>query len=120
MITLMSWGHKYGQPPANFKFDVSYLKNPWRVPELKDAPMSKILEYLEEQEEFTEIIESIAIVASTYERFYPGENHVFAICCSAGEYRSPIVAERVKSYLEIKYGVDGDSIKLIQSKNAKI
>jgi RNase adaptor protein for sRNA GlmZ degradation len=93
MITLISWGFKFGRPPANIAFDVSFLKNPWREKELQGASKEKILEFMEKQKEFSELIDAFFNIIKTYNALWPKETLVFAFCCSAGEYRSPAVVE---------------------------
>ena len=100
MITLISHGFKYGRPEANFVFDVSYLVNPWRNLELRNAPREKIIEFMNQQEGFSELINSMANLISIYESLWPNDNLVFAFCCSAGEYRSPVVVEAISDVLK--------------------
>ena len=101
MITLISWGHKFGMPVSNFKFDVSFLKNPWRDPKLKRAEISEIRKFMEHQEGFRELIDSFVNLIVTYNRLFPGEDLRFAFCCSAGEFRSPSVVQAVHDRLKI-------------------
>ena len=49
MIYLLSWGFKFGRPPANFAFDVSYFKNPWREKELRNGKEEDIIEFMKKQ-----------------------------------------------------------------------
>jgi len=93
MITLLSHGFKFGHPAANVKIDVSFLPNPWRYPE-RDPE-----EVLQESEAFHDLVESIFQLAKTYHKHFPDENIVVGICCSAGEYRSPVTAEAVSTKL---------------------
>ena len=66
MITLLSWGYKFGRPPANFAFDVSFLKNPWRVKELRGASKKTVLKFMKEQKEFEELITAFVNLISIY------------------------------------------------------
>ena len=96
----MSWGHKYGNPPANFKFDVSYFKNPWREKEIKDCQdknerKKKILEFMKNQEGVETIVAHISRMIELYGLLFPDENIRVAVCCSAGEFRSPAMVELV-------------------------
>lgn len=100
MIHLMSWGFKFGQPPANIKLDVSYLINPWRKKELRGASKKEILAFMEEQEEFNEVVNAIVNLVSVYDKLWPESKMVFAVCCSEGTYRSPMVVEAVGKKLE--------------------
>ena len=96
----MSWGFKFGRPPANFAFDVSYLKNPWREKKLQDADKKAILKFMRDQKEFEELINGFVFLICIYNKLWPKENLVFAFCCSAGEYRSPIVVEVLEEELK--------------------
>ena len=121
MITLMSWGHKYGYPPANFKFDVSYFKNPWREKEIKDCPdkderKKKIMEFMKNQKGLESIVMHISEIATLYNQLFPDENMYFAICCSAGEFRSPAIVELVGQELskkKIKYAISHSKESLL-------
>ena len=93
MIILKSWGFKWGRPPANFIFDVSFLINPWRVKKLRDADKKTILDFMKKQKEFEELTNAFVELISTYYCLWPKETLIFAFCCSAGEYRSPAVIE---------------------------
>jgi len=116
MITLMSWGFKYGKPESNFLFDVSYLVNPWRNLELRDAPRDKIIEFMHQQEGFTELVNAMADLIAIYEKLWSNDNLVFAFCCSAGEYRSPVVVEAVSDILKAR----GIRCEVSHGKNSKI
>ena len=121
MITLKSHGFKFSRPEANFVFDVSYFKNPWRKEEIRIEKNSykrrlQLLEFMEEQDGVKELVQGIANIAGAYETLFPHENIIFAICCSAGEYRSPAVVEMVGAEL-LKRGIKVD---INHSENAKI
>lgn len=96
----MSWGHKYGNPPANFKFDVSYFKNPWREKAIRDCPnkderKKKIIEFMKNQEGVETAVVHISEIIALYNLLFPEENIRVAICCSAGEFRSPAIIELI-------------------------
>ena len=96
----MSWGHKYGHPPANFKFDVSYFKNPWREKEIRDCQdkkkrKKKIIEFMKNQEGVETIVTKVSEVIALYNTLFPNENMCVAMCCSAGEFRSPAIVELI-------------------------
>ncbi len=121
MITLMSWGHKYGAPPANFKFDVSYFKNPWREKEIRDLQdkgkrKKKIIEFMKNQEGVESIVTHISEVVALYSFLFPNENICVAICCSAGEFRSPAMVELIGQELskkEIKHAINHSKESLL-------
>lgn len=87
MITLTSHGFKYGRPDANIVFDVSYFNNPWRQ---QDVNASR---------GYDDITDAILTTIRAYDKNYPDEDVVVAVCCSAGEYRSPMVVESLSKTL---------------------
>ena len=121
MVTLMSWGHKYGNPPANFKFDVSYFKNPWREKEIrdcqdKDKRREKVVEFMENQEGVASVIAHISEVIALYDLLFPDENICVAMCCSAGEFRSPAMVEMIGKELskrKVKFAINHSKESLI-------
>ena len=121
MITLKSFGFKYGRPESNFVFDVSYLPNPWRdkdIRECKDkATQTKMIwKFVNKDDRFLSIANGIGNCISRYYKAFPNENLVVGICCSAGEYRSPIIVELVQKALRDSH-IDS---KIEQSKNSKL
>lgn len=119
MITIISHGHKFGDPPANFKFDVSYFKNPWRDESIKDEqdPVKRtamILEFMHNQEGVDLFVDRVSSLLRMLYLIYPDENIVVAFCCSAGEYRSPAIAEMVGIVLGEKVA------KVIKGANSKL
>lgn len=96
----MAYGFKYGRPSANFIFDVSFLKNPWREKKLQGADKETLIKFMRDQKEFEELIDAFVNLICIYNKLWPKENLVFAFCCSAGEYRSPIVVEVLSQELE--------------------
>lgn len=119
MITLMSWGIKYGEPPANFKFDVSYLRNPWRDKQklkgylsMKDAVMA----FMEQQKEFGILALKFANLIDIINSQFPDENLVFCFFCSAGEYRSPAMVEKISEEL----GKRGIVFRKLANVNSKL
>lgn len=117
----MSHGHKYGQPNANYKFDVSFFANPWRDKAIraeKDAHKRRqmIMKFMKEQEGMGVFVDRICSVIRLLHLLYPEENNVFAFCCSAGEYRSPAIAEMVAEHLK-SINVEH---KVIHGDNSKI
>ena len=121
MVTLKSYGFKFGRPECNLMFDVSYFANPWRdfhITEEKSPSKRKklIKEFMLEQKGYYEVVSSITKLILAYATFFPNENVQVGICCSAGEYRSPSVVESVAELLEVA-GVE--SI-IEHSKNSKL
>lgn len=105
MITLQSAGFKFGHPKANIIFDVSFLKNPWRESSIRYEPdksiqFKKAIAFMREQEDAMYIADAIYELISAYYLKFSQENIQVALCCSAGEYRSPIMVEMVAAKLK--------------------
>lgn len=121
MITLKSYGFKFGRPEANIVFDVSYLINPWRNQEIReeeDLELRKdmIMEFMLNQEGVMVLARHISELLSWYNIMFTGENIQVAFCCSAGEYRSPAMVLIVAEELEKK----GIEFIIKQSENSKL
>ena len=120
MITIKSHGFKYSRPEANFIFDVSYFANPWRDEKIRnsksDTKKDEILKFMIEQPGMGTFVNNIVTLIETYNTYYPDEDIRVAICCSAGEYRSPAVVELVAKDLKRKK-ID---VKIIHNDNSKI
>lgn len=105
MITIKSHGFKFSRPEANIIFDVSYFINPWRDPEIRDHKGSKeelkdkINAFMVKQEGVYDFAKGIADLLVQYGKLFPNENIQVAICCSAGEYRSPAMVEIVSKLM---------------------
>ena len=123
MITLKSHGFKFSRPEANFVFDVSYFANPWRdkgIRECEDAEERKIkvIAFMQDQSGVYSIAKQIAEFIRTMDLLFPNENMQIAICCSAGEYRSPAMVELIEMVLNEMVNIPNFIIK--QSENSKI
>ena len=104
MITLKSHGHKFSSPECNFKFDVSFFLNPWRDKKIRDEQDKEkrkklIMKFMEEQEGVGAFVTRVASLLRLLSMMYPDENLQVAICCSAGEYRSPAIVEMISENL---------------------
>lgn len=122
MITVLSHGFKYGRPDANIYFDVSYFKNPWRDEKIRTEQdpkkrKEKILKFMMEQKDVEVIVKYFSHLIGAYEEAFPGENIRVAFCCSAGEYRSPTIAELVYQHLKRKHKAN---VQLKQSPFSKL
>lgn len=120
MITLMSWGNKYGSPPANYKFDVSFFKNPWRDPLIKNEKnvtrrSKMVVDFMKEQEGCITFLEYLSLIIRHLSKEFPDEEIKIALCCSAGEYRSPAMVVILSGMLS-KFHVKHNIIKSLESK----
>ena len=103
-ITLKSHGFKFGRPNANIYIDVSYFQNPWREKEIaeeknKEKRKEKIFDFMVGQEGCSEVLLGTISLISAYHKIYPEENFQVALCCSAGEFRSPAMVELLSKML---------------------
>lgn len=105
MITIKSHGFKYSRPEANIIFDVSYFKNPWRKDDIRNEKdrnkqWEKAVTFMRAQEGVEVFVKKVADLLFVYNYQFPDENIQVAICCSAGEFRSPVIVELVSKALE--------------------
>ena len=121
MITIQSFGFKYGKPEANIILDVSYFINPWRDESIRNEVdpairRRKIFDFMMKQDGIKDFVPRMVELLSCYDKLFPQENIQVAFCCSAGEYRSPAIAELVHDELK-KQGVYST---LKENSNSKI
>ena len=94
-LTLVSFGFKYGRPPANHVFDVSFLKNPAREASwgLWSTPSDEMRLWVLAQPAAVEFLEA----ALPYVRFLArtDDDVRIAFGCSAGRHRSTILVEEL-------------------------
>lgn len=101
VITLMSFGFKYGVPlESNFVYDVRCLPNPYFIPALSDfdGRSLEVQEWLFEQPAVQEYLNKlIDFTAFSVEKSYQ-EGHsliTVAVGCTGGRHRSVAVVERL-------------------------
>ena len=99
-ITLVSFGFKYGQPHANYYFDVGFIKNParnknWGFFSTPDDDMKSYVLGQEQTKEFIEKIEPLIIFLSKID-----QNQIFAFGCNAGRHRSNIIVDELARLLK--------------------
>lgn len=106
VVSLVSFGYKHGIPyGSDLVFDVRFLANPHFVPGLReltgqDAP---VLDYLDQQAEFGEVIARVADLLGFLLPRYRRENRSYlsvAVGCTGGRHRSVAVCERLQHRLE--------------------
>ena len=103
MITLMSFGFKYGHPPCNYYFDVSFIKNPareeqWDLFAVVDNDMVDFVMRQDAARHFvSHACELILFLAKQDDDFRVG------IGCSSGRHRSFIIAEQIAMLLDRKH-----------------
>jgi UPF0042 nucleotide-binding protein len=110
----MSFGFKYGAPPANYYFDVAFLKNPARESRWDlFAPVSKAMrDFVLGQPACRRFLDSVMPLIRTLLEC-DGDLRV-AFGCNAGRHRSAIVVEEVARRLED----DDVAIKVVHREEA--
>lgn len=98
-IKIMSFGFKYGLPPANYSFDVSFATNPARLEKwgMFGAVDHNMVEFILSQKPVSKFIELVIPLLehiATLDSF-----HVIAFGCNAGRHRSPIIVNEIGSRL---------------------
>ncbi|MFT5732819.1 MAG: RNase adaptor protein for sRNA GlmZ degradation [Paracoccaceae bacterium] len=98
-LTLISFGFKYGPPPANHVFDVSFLKNPARENgwSLWSDPGPKMREWVVQQPEASAFVQAALPLLRVLARV--DEDARVAFGCSAGRHRSAILVEEIARVL---------------------
>lgn len=105
LITIMSFGFKYGMPlDADIVMDVRFIPNPHYVPELrmltgKDEPVRDFVLKREEAREFlARFKEMIKMLLPYY--VSEGKSHLtVAIGCTGGAHRSVVLTSEMAAYL---------------------
>lgn len=94
-ISLVSFGFKYGRPPANHYFDVSFLKNPARERgwSLFSEPGDEMRRWVLEQAAAVEFIDRLVPLACFLAS--ADDDARIALGCSAGRHRSTILTEEL-------------------------
>lgn len=112
MITVLSFGFKYGIPSdADLVFDVRFLANPYYVPELKyktgnDRDVQEFVMQTEAAGQFLDKLEDmLKFLIPNY--INEGKNQlVIAIGCTGGKHRSVTLANAITKRLgALEYGI---------------
>lgn len=115
MITVLSFGFKYGIPSdADLVFDVRFLANPYYVPELKyktgnEKEVQDFVMQTEAAEQFLNKLEDmLKFLIPNY--IIEGKNQlVVAIGCTGGKHRSVTLANFITQRLSnLEYGIKVD------------
>lgn len=99
-LTMLSFGFKYGPPPANYYFDVSFLKNPARESRWDlFAPVTPSMrEFVLAQPACRRFLDAVMPLVRA---LLDCDSDVrVAFGCNAGRHRSAIVVEEVARRLE--------------------
>ncbi len=106
-LSLVSFGYKAGlPPPANFIFDVRFLKNPFWDPKLRplNGCHQEVQEFVLIQEPAAKFLDELSSMLS---RVLPqiattgAEDFMVALGCTGGQHRSPALIEALAKRLHI-------------------
>jgi len=106
VVSLVSFGFKHGVPVGtDLLFDVRFLANPHFVPGLREqtGQDAEVLEYLEQQPDFEELIGRLADLLGFLLPRYRRENRSYlsvAVGCTGGRHRSVAICERLEKRLD--------------------
>ncbi|MCB1054080.1 MAG: RNase adapter RapZ [Acidobacteria bacterium] len=106
VVSLISFGFKFGIPyGTDLLFDVRFLANPHFVPGLREATGldDSVQRYLDEQDDFRELVERLAGFLLYLLPRYRRENRAYlsvAIGCTGGKHRSVASVERLAALLD--------------------
>jgi RNase adapter protein RapZ len=106
VVSLVSFGFKHGVPAGtDLLFDVRFLANPHFVPGLREqtGQDAEVLEYLEQQPDFEELIGRLADLLGFLLPRYRRENRSYlsvAVGCTGGRHRSVAICERLQKRLD--------------------
>ena len=105
IITVMSFGFKYGIPPdSDLVFDVRFIPNPFYVPELKfkTGNDKDVRDYVMDQQAAQEFVNKLEdmILFLLPNFLLEGKNHlVISIGCTGGKHRSVTIANALYAFL---------------------
>ena len=106
VVSLVSFGFKHGVPVGtDLLFDVRFLANPHFVPGLREqtGQDAVVLEYLEQQPDFEELISRLADLLAFLLPRYRRENRSYlsvAVGCTGGRHRSVAICGRLEKRLD--------------------
>ena len=109
IITVMSFGFKYGLPlDADLVFDVRFLPNPHYITELRDknGTDKEVYDYVMEHPQSEEFYENLMKMLVPILPAYKKEGKsvlTIAFGCTGGQHRSVAFAERVSAALKDKW-----------------
>jgi len=105
-VSVVSFGFKFGAPTGlDLLFDVRFLPNPYFVQELK--PLTgrdpELVSYVMSQPDTSEFLDRLLPLLEFLIPHYIKEGKSYlsiGIGCTGGRHRSPVIAEKVGTYLE--------------------
>jgi UPF0042 nucleotide-binding protein len=107
LITLMSFGYRYGLPlEADMVFDVRFLPNPYFVPRLKHMTgmQLKVKNYVLKNTQTVQFLSPLMKLLKLILRRYVQEGKTYAtigIGCTGGRHRSVALTQKIASDLKV-------------------
>lgn len=104
-VTLISFGYKFGPPPADLLFDVRFLKNPNFVETLRPltGQDARVAQYVMAQPEAEEFLTRIESLIDFLLPLYQAEGRSYltiGIGCTGGRHRSVVMVDHLQAYFE--------------------
>lgn len=108
-VSLVSFGYKFGSPPADLLFDVRFLKNPNFVEGLRPltGQDSQVAEYVMAQPEAGGFLTRVEGLIDFLLPLYEAEGRTYltiGVGCTGGRHRSVVVVDQLRAFFE-KRGV---------------
>ena len=108
-VTLLTFGFKYGPPPANYSFDVSFVRNParesrWGMFAGLDDDMRRFVLSQPEAQAFLDALVPLVVVLVGCD-----DDLRIGLGCSGGRHRSRIIAEELQRRL-VEAGIDANIV----------
>lgn len=100
-VTLVTFGFKYGPPPTNYSFDVSFVRNPARDPRwgmFAKADDAGMREFVLEQPQAQAFLQSLIPLIEVLSRC--DDDLRVGLGCNAGRHRSRIIAAEIQQRLQ--------------------
>lgn len=102
-VTLVTFGFKYGPAPANYSFDVSFLRNPARDPRwglFASADDDGMRHFVLEQPQAEAFLHTLVPLIEVLSRC--DDDLRIGLGCNAGRHRSRILAAELRRRLEAR------------------
>jgi UPF0042 nucleotide-binding protein len=100
-VTIITFGFKYGAPPSNYSFDVSFVKNPARDPRwgmFSTASADGMAEFVLSQPNAVNFLDSLIPMVGVLSQC--DDDLRIALGCNAGRHRSRIIAAELQRRLQ--------------------
>ena len=101
-VLIVTFGFKYGPPPTNYYFDVSFAVNPARQQNwsLFSQPEPEMVSFVLDQPDVSEFLSAVVPLIRAIIKF--DDDARIGIGCNAGRHRSVIIAEEISRRLRLE------------------